>query len=219
MNRRSQPAKILIVDDHPLVREGLTLRISMHDDLQVCGEAESEDEALALVKQTQPDLAIVDLSLKSGHGLEVVKQVKSHYPKVAMLVLSGFQESLYAERALRAGALGYLCKHESNDKLLDAIRTVLAGERYMSAELARKLVARSLDHAEPTQEAIGILSDRELEVFRLIGEGCTSGAIAGRLSLSVHTIDSHRENIKRKLRLKNAGELTRAAVQWVLEGG
>lgn len=219
MKRRIRPTKILIVDDHPLVREGLTLRISMHDDLQVCGEAATEDEALALVQSTEPDLAIVDLSLKSGHGLEVIKQVKSRHPRVKMLVLSGFQESLYAERALRAGALGYLCKHESNDKLLEAIRTVLAGERFLSDELARKLIARSLDKAPAVQEPTELLTDRELDVFRLIGEGQASGAIAGQLSLSVHTIDSHRENIKRKLQLKNAGELTRAAVQWVLEQG
>jgi DNA-binding NarL/FixJ family response regulator len=217
VTNRQIPAKILIVDDHPMVREGLTMRISTQPDLAVCGEAATEEEALSRVQQTSPDLVIVDISLKSGHGLEVIKQVKSRYPAVKMLVLSGYQESLYAERALRAGALGYLNKQESNDKVLDAIRTVLRGQRYISPEIAQRLVAQALGDAHETQAPIECLTNRELEIFRMVGEGMTSGAIANSLFLSTHTIDTHRENIKRKLNLKNAGELTRAAVQWVLE--
>ena len=217
MTNRQIPAKILIVDDHPMVREGLTMRISTQPDLAVCGEAATEEEALSRVQQTSPDLVIVDISLKSGHGLEVIKQVKSRYPAVKMLVLSGYQESLYAERALRAGALGYLNKQESNDKVLDAIRTVLRGQRYISPEIAQRLVAQALGDTNETQAPIECLTNRELEIFRMVGEGMTSGAIANSLFLSTHTIDTHRENIKRKLNLKNAGELTRAAVRWVLE--
>jgi len=213
------PYKILIVDDHPMVREGLAARISAQPDLQVCGEAATEEEALTLVKEASPTLMIVDISLKSGHGLELVKQVKSRYPRVKMLVLSGFQESLYGERALRAGALGYLNKQESNERVLEAIRTVLKGERFVSPELTRRLVAQALGGRGESKDPIELLTDRELEIFRMIGEGQTSGAIADRLFLSVHTIDTHRENLKRKLGISNAAELSRAAVQWLLENG
>ncbi len=193
------------------------MRISAQPDLEVCGEAATEDEALALVNDTNPNLIIVDISLKSGHGIELIKQVKSRYAAVKMLVVSGFQDSLYGERALRAGAMGYLNKQESNDKLLDAIRTVLKGERFVSPELTRRLVARALEGRDDAQDPIELLTDRELEVFRMIGEGLTSGSIANRLFLSIHTIDTHRENIKRKLGVSNAAELSRAAVRWLLE--
>ncbi len=219
MANRPPPARILIVDDHPLVREGLALRVSTQQDLQVVGEAATEEEALALVKETGPDLVIVDISLKSGHGIDVIKQVTSRHPAVKMLVVSGYQESLYAERALRAGALGYLNKQESNAKLLDAIRAVLAGERYVSPEIAKRLVSQALGRADKTKSPVEQLTDRELEILRMIGEGLTSGVIAEKLHLSTHTIDTHRENIKRKLGAKNAAELSRQAVQWVLENG
>lgn len=205
------------MDDHPLVREGIAMRISMYPDLQVCGEAATEDEAFALVQQNNPDLMIIDISLKSGHGLELIKRIKSLQPAVKMLVVSGFQESLYAERALRAGALGYLSKQESNAKLIDAIRAVLNGQRYVSAEVTQRLVERALGNRDSTRPLIEQLTDRELEIFRLIGQGLTSGLIADQLFLSTHTIDTHRENIKRKLACKNAGELNRQAIQWLLE--
>lgn len=219
MSKRRAPARILIVDDHPLVREGLATRIALQPDLQVCGEAGTEDEAIALVGQTGPDLVLVDIALKSGHGIELVKQIKQRHPTVKTLVVSGFQESLYAERALRAGALGYLNKQESNEKVIDAIRTVLRGERFVGPDVSRRLINQALGGADATQPPIKRLTDRELEIFRMIGEGLTSGTIAERLFLSPHTIDTHRENIKRKLGLKNAGELSRAAVQWLLENG
>lgn len=211
--------RILIVDDHPSVREGLALRISLHSDLEVCGEAETEDEALALVKQTAPDLVLVDISLKSGHGIELIKRIRSLDPAIKMLVISGFQESLYAERAFRAGALGYLNKQESNEKMIEAIRTVLAGERFLSPEISRRLINQALGASDVTKTPIKHLTDRELEIFRMIGEGSSTSAIAKRLFLSTHTIDTHRENIKRKLALSNAAELSRAAVQWLLENG
>ena len=213
------PVKILIVDDHPSVREGLALRISLHADLEVCGEAESEDHAVALVKQLKPDLVLVDISLKSGHGLELIKRIRSMDPTVRMLVISGFQESLYAERACRAGALGYLNKQESSEKMIEAIRTVLGGERFLSPEISRRLISQALGSSDRKKTPIEQLTDRELEVFRMIGEGLSTGLIASRLFLSTHTIDTHRENIKRKLTLNSAAELSRAAVQWLLENG
>lgn len=219
VNKRSSPVKILIVDDHPSVREGLALRISLHSDLEVCGEADSEDQALALVKQTGPDLVLVDISLKSGHGIELIKRIRSFDPAIKMLVISGFQESLYAERAFRAGALGYLNKQESNEKMIEAIRTVLAGKRFLSPEISRRLIEQALGASDRTKTPIEQLTDRELEVFRMIGEGMKTSDIAEQLFLSTHTIDTHRENIKRKLAISNAAELSRAAVQWLLENG
>lgn len=210
---------ILLVDDHPLVREGLALRISLEPDLQVCGEAAGPSEALQAIERLAPDLVLVDLSLKGGHGIELITGVKKRFPKVRLLVISGFPEALYAERSLRAGADGYLNKQESSDRLLGAIRTVLAGKRYLSAELERRLADLALGRPSEPDLTIGRLSDRELAIFRLIGQGRTTGAIAESLFLSPHTIDTHRENIKRKLGLANAAELTRAAVQYVLEHG
>jgi len=212
-------ARILIVEDHPLVREGLRMRIAAHKDLDVCGEAESEEAALELVKETAPELIIVDLSLKHGHGIELIKEVRSKFPSIKTLVISGYPESLYAERALRAGAMGYLNKQESSDKMIHAIRTVLSGRRFASEELTRRLMAQALGERNGAGDVAALLSDRELEVFRLIGQGLTSGAIANRLLLSTHTIDTHRANIKRKLGAGNAAELNRQAVQWTLENG
>jgi DNA-binding NarL/FixJ family response regulator len=196
------------------------MRISAERGLQVCGEAAAANEALALASQTSPDLILVDISLKDGHGIELIKQVKSRYPAVIMLVVSGFQESLYAERAIRAGAMGYVNKQESNDKLIDAIHTVLNGQQYISAEITRRLVAQALgSSSKETKHPIKQLTDRELEILRMIGTGLASSAIANQLHLSTHTIDTHRENIKRKLGAKNAAALSRQAVQWVLENG
>ena len=211
--------KILIVDDHPLVREGLAMRISLHSDLEVCGEAETEDEALALVKQTGPDLVLVDISLKCGHGIELIKRIRSFDPAIKMLVISGFQESLYAERAFRAGALGYLNKQESNEKMIEAIRTVLAGKRFLSPEISRRLIEQALGASDRTKTPIEQLTDRELEVFRMIGEGMKTSDIAEQLFLSTHTIDTHRENIKRKLGAKSGAELSRLAIQAMLTSG
>jgi DNA-binding NarL/FixJ family response regulator len=219
MNKLSPPKRILIVDDHPSVRDGLSLRITLHADLEVCGEADSEDEAFTLVKQSSPDLVLVDISLKNGNGLELLKRIRSHDPAIKMLVVSGFQDSLYAERACRAGAMGYLNKQESNEKLIESIRTVLAGERFLNPTISRRLINQSLGSRDKTKSPIENLTNRELEIFRMIGDGLTTGAIAERLFLSPHTIDSHRENIKRKLDISNAAELTRAAVQWLLENG
>lgn len=219
MTKLVPPKRILIVDDHPSVRDGLLLRIALHSDLEVCGEADSEDEAFKLVKQSVPDLVLIDISLKSGNGIDLIKRIRSHSPAIKMLVVTGFQESLYAERACKAGALGFLNKQESSVKLIEAIRTVLAGERFLSPAITRRLVNQSLGVRDNTKSPIENLTNRELEIFRMIGEGLTSGAIAERLFLSPYTIDTHRENIKRKLDVRNAAELSRAAVQWLLENG
>ena len=217
MGKCVSPARIMIVDDHSMVREGLRLRISAYPDLEVCGEATTEDEAIELIPKTNPHLIIVDISLKSGHGIELIKRVHAKYPKIKMLVASGFQESLYAERALRAGALGYLNKQDSGEKVIEAIQTVLRGERFVSDEITKKLVAQALGNRADLADPMELLTDRDLEIFRMIGNGQTSGAIANELMLSNHTIDTHRENIKRKLGFKNAAELTRRAVQVLLE--
>jgi DNA-binding NarL/FixJ family response regulator len=216
---RQSPYQILIVDDHPIVREGLMLRLSTQKDFAVCGMAATEDDAVAMAEEKLPDLVLVDISLQQGNGIEVIKRINARFPMIKLLVVSGFQETLYAERALRAGALGYLNKQESNDKIFEAIRTVLAGRRYLSSEFTQRLVSQALGKSKPGNSSVENLTDRELEVFRMIGEGLTSSVIADRLFLSTHTIDTHRENIKRKLCLKNSGELIRAAVQWVLEVG
>jgi len=219
MTNALMPARIFIVDDHPLVREGLTLRISNQPGMSICGEADGEEEAYAAIMEASPDLVIIDLTLQGGHGLELIKRLKGRCPNLKMLVVSGHNESLYAERCLRAGALGYLNKQESSTKLLDAIRTCLSGERFMSPAIAHRLIGRAIGTTTPTLSPTDSLTDRELEIFQLIGKGQATGAIAEALFLSKHTIDTHRENIKRKLAIKTGSELNRAAVQWVLEQG
>jgi DNA-binding NarL/FixJ family response regulator len=211
--------RILIVDDHPIVRDGLNLRISAESDLEVCGEAENVVQALEKVEATRPDLVMVDIALKASHGLELIEQLAARFPQVKMLVVSGFEESLYAERAVRAGANGYLNKQESNEKLIEAIRVVMRGDCYLSEAMKQRMLARVVRRRTVGSSPAELLTNREMEIFRLIGSGMTTSAIANQLFLSPHTIDSHRENIKKKLGVKNAAELNRQAVQWVLEHG
>jgi len=216
----NRPTRILIVDDHPMMRRGLVAEISAEPDLEVCGQAEDVNDAIAKIEEMNPDLATIDISLKEGHGIDLVKEIKSRFPNVKMLVLSNYQESLYAERSLRAGALGYLNKQETGEKIFDAIRTVLTGERYISDEMTKRLVSQAVGATDATNASpVETLSDRELEVFRLIGDGLTTAVIARRLHLSPNTVDTHRENIKRKLNLRNATEVQREATQWILENG
>ena len=210
-------AKILIVDDHPLVRAGLVARISSQPGLEVCGEAADADEALAMLDSSRPELMIVDLTLKQGHGLDLIRKARQHSPETRMLVLSAHDEALYAERALRVGASGYVNKQEAQEKVLDAISAVLRGERFISEELTRKLVGKAVVGNGGRATGVEALSDRELQVFELIGRGKNTRAIAEELHLSVHTIETHRENIRAKLGVRNGTELVRYAVQWVLE--
>ncbi len=211
--------RIFIVDDHTMVRDGIHFQLSNFPGLEVCGEGESVDEAFAQIKATRPHLVIIDLSLKDGHGLELVKLVKQHDPKIKMLVSTMYDESLYAERSLRAGAQGYLNKQESREKLVEAVRAVLAGQRYLSPQMTDRLVAQAVGNRVDAAQSspVETLSTRELEVFKMIGDGKSTGAIARALHLSPHTIDTHREKIKTKLGLRTGGELQREAVHWVLE--
>ena len=219
--KKKQPSKILIVDDHPMMREGLGARIASQSDMVVCGEACDINDALAQFRATRPDLMIVDLSLKTGHGLDLIKEIRATNDEVKLLVVSAFDESLFAERVLRAGAQGYINKQEVQENIIDAIRTVLAGRRYLSDAMTERLVTQAVsgDDEAAGGDSVARLTDRELEVFTLIGRGKTTAAIASQLQLSVHTIDSHREKIRHKLNLKNGAELTQRAVQWVLESG
>ena len=219
MTKFQSISRILIVDDHALMRDGLTMRISSQEDMQVCGDAETEEGAIELVKQLSPDLVVIDVNLKEGNGIELIKRIKLLSPTIKMLVISAFKESLYAERALRAGALGYLNKQESNEKVIQAIRTVIQGERYVSAELTKRLVSQALGNRTVLQEPMELLTDRELEIFKLIGSGTNTSGIAEQLFLSTHTVDTHRENIKRKLGAKNGADLNRLAIQFMLESG
>jgi len=210
--------RIFVVDDHPIIRDGMTLLISAESDLEICGAAASMQQVLKVIPDTKPDLLIVDLSLKDGLGLELIKTVKERHPKMRMLVVSSYDENLYAERALRNGASGYVNKQECDETLLKAIRTVLAGKRYVSEQILQKLVDIAIGGDETeTGDPVERLTDRELEIFRLIGQGVTPAAIAKQLYISPHTVDSHREKIRHKLNLENGRELMQRAMRWVLD--
>jgi DNA-binding NarL/FixJ family response regulator len=211
-------ARVLIVDDHPLFRRGLRAVIEQEPGLQVCGEAADAGEALRQVSAHEPDLVIVDVSLKKGHGLELVKQIRARDKHVKMLMCSMHDDQLFAERALNAGALGYVNKGEAPETILGGIRAVLHGSVYLSDEVSRRILTRGRRAAGATTGRLGdSLSDRELAVFELIGRGLTTRAIAEQLYLSVKTVETYREHIKVKLGLKNGAELARHATQWVLE--
>ncbi len=213
-------ARILIVDDHPIVREGLAARINRQEGLEVCGEAEDVADAFELVKTQNPDLVVVDLSLKSGQGMDLIKKIKARGLETKILVSSMYDESLYAERVLRAGALGYINKQELSEKIIDAIHDVLAGKIYLSKNMTERLLQRAVGSPpQLIQAPIDALSNRELEIFKMIGKGMTTRQIAGELHLSIKTVETHRENIKGKLDLPNSAELAREAVQWVMENG
>jgi DNA-binding NarL/FixJ family response regulator len=211
-------SRILIVDDHPVVRRGLRMLIDDEPDLFVCGEASDADEAIRVLDAKKPDLVIVDLSLKESSGLELIKRIKSRNAAAKMLVSSMFDESLYAERVLNAGALGYVSKQEAMEKVIEAIRCVLSGRVYLSAAMSDRMLHRlARDHQATQRSPVETLSDRELEVFEMIGRGRTTAEIAGQLHLSVKTVETHREKVKAKLGLKTAAELYQHAVRWVLE--
>jgi len=217
MTLSTQIARVLIVDDHPVVRRGLAELINDEPDLEVCGEACDASDALRQVEVKHPDVVVVDISLQSGNGIELIQQIKERDDRIKTLVSSMHDESLFAERALRAGAMGYLNKQEPTEKVIDAIREVINGQVYLSSKMANRLLQSVVGGETLDQDPIGSLSNRELEVFELIGQGLTTKKIAGRLHLSPKTIETHREKIKTKLNLSNSTELSRRAVQWVLE--
>ena len=208
-------AKVLIVDDHPIIRQGLSELINHESDLIVCGHAEDAPEALVQIKESEPDMVIVDISLKETSGMELTKDIKAQYPNLPVLALSMHDEALYAERMLRAGAKGYIMKAEATENVVTAIRKILSGQIYVSDKMAAKMVRKLVGGGPDVGvSAIERLSDRELEVFQLIGQGHGTRQIAERLHLSIKTIETYREHIKEKLNLADANELLQYAIQW-----
>ncbi|HTA30220.1 MAG TPA: response regulator transcription factor [Candidatus Cybelea sp.] len=210
----AQKIRILLVDDHPLVREGLANLIHQQPDMEVCGEAASEPQALQLIGGSGPDVAVVDISLENGSGLELIKNIKAMHPTVAMLALSMHDESLYAERALRAGARGYLMKREAAKKVIQGIRAVLGGQLFVSEKITALMAEKFVEGRTAPASPVDQLSDRELEVFQLLGRGQTTRQIADHLHVGFKTVQAYCARIKEKLQLSNATELLRAAMQW-----
>jgi DNA-binding NarL/FixJ family response regulator len=208
-------SRVLLVDDHPLVRRALRQAIEREGDLQVCGEAEDRGEALEVLEASSADMAIVDLSLKTSDGLELVKDIRRKHPHVLTLVLSMHNESVHAVRAIRAGANGYICKQESANEVMSAVRKVLRGEIYWPEKAAAEAVNRMAGKGFiQNGEVVGRLSERELQVFELIGTGSTPAQIAEIMDVEVSTVDTYRSRIKDKLNLKGAAELRHEAIRW-----
>lgn len=210
-------ATVLVLDDHPIVRRGLSDLINQQSDLEVCAVAENAQEAIRLIEELQPHLAVVDLSLNDGGGLEVVKHVKSNQLPTRIICYSRHDELVYAERALAAGALGYVNKREPVETVLAALRKARDGNIFLSEAMAGRSLSRMIGVARPTQGVTESLSDRELEVFELLGQGLTTRQIATKMKLSHKTVESFREKIKAKLQLENSNQLIRQAVKWVVE--
>jgi DNA-binding NarL/FixJ family response regulator len=208
-------SRVLVVDDHAIVREGIAQLINHETDLVVCGEADNAHKALEAIPIVKPDIAIVDISLTTMNGIELIKNLRVQYPKLPILVLSMHDESLYAERALRAGARGYIMKQEGTANVRIAIRQVLKGEIYVSEKISAKMLSQLAGGNAEGGSPFDRMSDRELEVFQLIGQGFGTRQIAEKLHLSVKTIESYREHIKEKMNFKSGTELVQQAVQWV----
>jgi DNA-binding NarL/FixJ family response regulator len=208
--------QILIVDDHPVIREGLVRILKQEKDFEVIGEASSFTEALKMASLNPPDLVILDFALEGSNGLELARELRARYADIRLLMLSMHKESLYAERALRAGANGYIMKRESGARLLEAIRHVLKGQTYVSDLMKEALLQKMTgSSAEVGQTPEELLSDREFEIFQLIGQGFGSRQIADQLSISIKTIESHREHIREKMHLESNFELVQSAIHWV----
>jgi DNA-binding NarL/FixJ family response regulator len=211
--------RVFILDDHPMMRQGLCQLIEAEPDLSVCGEAETAGNAFEAIAALKPDLVLADISLPDKNGLELIKDVQSITPGLPVLVISMHDESLYAERVLRAGGRGYIMKQEGGKKLMQAIRQVLSGQIYVSEKMSAKILELlSGRRAEAEGAPVGKLTDREFEVFQLIGQGKSTKEIAAGLHLSAKTVEVHRINIKQKLNVKSAPELIRYAVRWIESG-
>ncbi len=211
--------RILLVDDHKMVRMGLKSILRTQEDFRICGGASCLQEAMELAAEHQPHLVLVDLQLKEGSGLNVVRELKKNHPAVRLLVVSMHDENLYAERVLKAGAHGYISKDASSQNLIDAIRRVLDGKHYVSDSVNEKILATaSGDDVDSPEVRIGLLSEREMQTFELIGEGKTAREIATELGVAVKTVNTFRENIKAKLQIDSANRLTRVAIEWKLTG-
>ncbi len=214
----AKPAKVLIVDGHPTVREGLAVRISSQTDLEVCGEASDGAEAIEFVGRTMPDIAVMDIALKTGGGIDLIKHLKEMNPSIHVMVWSMHADSVYAERVLRAGADGYINKDQATDHVIEAIRRVLTGRIYLSEPLADQLLRRSLVGIRPVLGATPVerLSDRELETYRLIGEGLSTKEVAIQMKTHLRTVETYLARIKRKFAFESRQQLVYAAAQWVL---
>ena len=217
--KTAKPSKkrILIVDDHPMMRDGLRQLIATEPDLEVCGEAEDAHTALELAESCKPDIAIVDITLRSSNGLELIKDLHIRSPETAVLVLSMHDESLYAERVLRAGGRGYIMKQEGGKKIIEGVRRILSGGAYVSENISARILD-SISGRGQNKSAVASLTDREFEVFQLIGQGLSTTEMAEKLHVSVKTIEVHRVNIKNKLGVPTAPELIRFAVRWLESG-
>lgn len=214
----SMTCRVLVVDDHPIMVEGCVNLLSRQSDMKVCATAENADEAYRLYKEHSPNVAIIDLSLHDSSGLDLIKRIVEHDEHAKILVISMYDESLYGERALKAGALGYLNKREATENLVQAVRSVARGDVFAGEKLTKRLLSRAVGARTARGESpIESLTDRELEVFKLVGEGQTLKGIAAQLDLSPKTVSNYRDNIKSKLGLTNITELVRYATQWVLE--
>ncbi len=211
-------ARILIVDDHPIVRQGVSMLINHEPEMHACSEAGDVPQALAALKAAPHDMAIVDLSLLGFSGLELVKQLRHKYPELFILVMSMHDEAIYAERVLKAGAHGYLMKHEGTDTVLRAIRQILGGEIYISDRMRSRLINQMLQ-GDKAQSPIGGLTATEFEILHLIGMGLENNDIADKLARSIKTVETHRANIRKKLNLGSGSELTYFAINWVRENG
>lgn len=209
--------RVVVVDDHPIVRRGIVQMINEDSALTVVGEAADVHEGLKVLEQQKPDIAVVDISLKDSSGIDLIKDAGIRWPKLPVIVFSMHDESFYAERVLRAGAKGYVTKGEPSVKMIEGIKRVLAGDIYVSERIASKMLHKMVGGGVRTMDGFPIdsLSDREFEIFGLIGEGLQTRDIADQLHLSVKTVESHRENIKRKLNISNATELLQRAIHWV----
>lgn len=211
--------RIFLVDDHPIVLTGLRLLINQEDDMEVCGEAGASAEALSAALRLKPDVAMLDISLEGVSGIELLRQIHQQLPETQVLMLSMHDESLYAERAVRAGARGYVMKQLPPQTVLTALRTVASGEPYFSDRMKAQMIRGLLDGAGEGKSSVERLTDRELEIFELIGAGCTVRDIAGRLNLSAKTVETHRDHIRQKLDLRNSADVVHRAIRWVTGEG
>ena len=208
--------RILLVDDHPVLRKGLARLIDSKEEFVVCGEASNAVDAMALIRELEPHLVIVDIGLPGTSGIELTKTIHAEFPKLPVLILSMHEEALYATRALRAGAMGYIVKQDAIDNIANALREALNGRRYLSPVIAAQLQHDGPDtEPHPSDDPVSLLTDREFEIFELIGKGHEVREISNALGVSPKTVEAHRTNIKEKLKLKNARQVARMAVQWL----
>ncbi|MFH0975373.1 MAG: response regulator transcription factor [Spirochaetota bacterium] len=217
MNENKEIKKVLIVDDHPILRQGIKRVLEKESDLVISGEAASANEAMEIINRDKPDVAIIDITLSGNvNGIDLIRSIKERFPDIYTLVLSMHSESIYAERAIKSGAHGYIMKEDAAKNIINAVRTVLNDELYLSSELSKKLLNKLIHKQGGSDLTIENLSNREFEIYQFIGNGFSTKEIANKLSLSIYTVESHKKNIKEKLRIKDSSELTRNAIQWVI---